>query len=317
MFAAALFASAPAFADKASVRVLSSSELSMERMRRLAVAAEVALKEFSGFQVEESGNAAVVAPPAGAKKNCIEKESCVLAVAKEASTPEVLVLYARVSGGQLTVDAQLVDVPRQKAVRKTVEEGSANEPEAAAKPLVEQILPPWARKGWGGLLVMDDSDVVKVDGQTLGDQARVDPLPLPAGRHEVDVLLPNGSAVLQRLEIGEGSRAEISRDALPTADLVEPGQAIVGTGRYVGYGAWTAGVLCIAGSLISGALAKDTLKDVRTCSGADRSCTNFQDAESARLRSESYAKTGNVLLGVGAGLALVGAGLVTFDLASK
>ncbi|MFL5320787.1 MAG: hypothetical protein ACJ790_14085 [Myxococcaceae bacterium] len=306
-----------AFADKASVRVLSTSELNAERQRRLAVAAEVALKELSGFQVEEGGKADVVAPPVGAKKSCILEPSCAIDVAKTTESQHVLVLHAKVVDGKLLLDGQLVDLANGKASHKSVEEGNPSEPEAAAKQLVELIVPPWARKGWGGLRVAEDTENVKVDGVMLDDTARKEPLPLPAGRHEVDVLLPDGSAVLQRLEIGEGSRAEVRQEALPSATFVEPGKSFVGTTRYVGYGMWAAGAVCVAGSFIAGALSRQALKDVRPCEGADRSCTNFQDADAARRRSESYATTGNVLLGLGGGLALTGAGLVTWDLLGK
>lgn len=315
MTLALCLAGTAAFADRAAVRVLSTSELNMERQRRLAVAAEVALKELSGFQVEEGGKSDIVPPPPGARKTCVAETACALELAKSVDSQHVLLLSARVSDGRLQLDGQLVDNANQKAVRKTVEEGNPSEPEAAAKQLVESIIPSWARKGWGGVQVADDADTVKVDGVLLTD--RKDVLPLPAGRHEIDVLLPGGKAVLQRLDVGEGSRVEVAAAALPSAEFAEPGKSFVGTTRYAGYAAWAAGTVCIAGSFIAGALARQALNDVRACEGADRTCTSFGDADAARKRGQSYATTGNVLLGVGAGLAITGAGLVTFDLVGR
>lgn len=304
-----------AFADEAAVRLLASSELSSERQRRLVVAAEVALKELSGFQVKQSsGREAVVSAPKGARKTCVQELNCALELAKTANVRHVLLLSAKTDDGQLVLDAQLVDVEDRRGIKKQVEEGNASEPEVAVKGLVEQILPAWARKGWGGVSIADVTDTVKVDGLLLDEATKKQPLALPSGRHDVDVLLDDGTAVLQRLEVSEGSRARVSSNALPSAQLGESGSAGVGALRYVGYGTWTAGVLCVAGSLIAGALANQTLSTVRACEGTDRSCTSAPSARDARQRAEGYAGTGNVLLGVGVGLSAVGAGLVTFDL---
>lgn len=310
----ALCFSTNAFADDAAVRVLSSSELSTERQRRLAVAAEVALKELSGFSVKEAGKAAIAPLPRGARKGCAAELACALEVAKEAGVRHVLVISGRTDDGQLVVDGHLVDVEDKRGARKVVEEGNPSEPEAAAKLLVERVVPPWARKGWGGISVASDASLVKVDGQLLNDEGVKEPLPLPAGKHDVDVLLGDGRAVLQRLEVPEGGRAVVSEAALPRAELGRSGSSAASTLRYAGYGTWTAGVLFVAGSFIAGALANQTMATVRVCEGSDRSCTTNAEAQSTRQRAESYATTGNVLLGAGLGLSAVGAGLVTFDL---
>lgn len=309
-----MLSSRAAFADDAAVRLLTAPALSAERQRRIVVAAEVALKELSGFTVKQSGRQAVVPVPSGARKSCVQELSCALEVAKSAGARHVLVLAGTTDGGALALDAYLVDVETRRGIKRRVEEGSAAEPEVAVKGLVEQLLPTWARKGWGGLLVADVTDVVKVDGVLLDEAAKRAPLPLPSGRHEVDVLLPDGTAVLQRLEVLEGSRTVVSSSALPTVELGQAGEGHVSTLRYAGYGTWAAGVVCVAGSLIAGALANQALSNVRICEGTDRSCTPNPAAQDARRRADSYASTGNVLLGVGVGLSVGGAGLVTFDL---
>lgn len=294
--------------------MLSHSELSPERQRRLAVAAEVALKELSGFDVKESGKDAIAAAPKGARRTCAAELNCALEVAKDSGARHVLVLSGKTEDGQLVLDAHLVDTADRRGVKKRIEAGNASEPEVAVKGLVEQILPAWARKGWGGVSVADVTDTVKVDGVLLDENAKRDALPLPSGRHDVDVLLHDGTAVLQRLEVNEGSRVRVSSQALPALALGKAGAASVSTLRYAGYATWTAGVLCVAGSLIAGALANQAVSTVRPCTGTDRACTPNPTAQDARARAESYAATGNVLLGTGLGLSAVGAGLVTFDL---
>jgi hypothetical protein len=68
---------------------------------------------------------------------------------------------------------------------------------------------------------------------------------------------------------------------------------------------------------VAGGLSRGALRDVEPCEGGQRPCTAFTTASPAYAQAGRYARTGNVLLGAGAGLVTVGAGLFVFDLLSS
>jgi hypothetical protein len=183
------------------------------------------------------------------------------------------------------------------------------------RPAVAALVPPFARKGWGGLVVDAAAARLRVDGRILAASGAV--TPVLAGPHEVDLLLPSGEASLSRELVPEGVRLQLTP---PTeASPLAPGTSARGKGlRAASYVTFSLGALAVAGSLVAGGLSRGARDGIRPCgTGADRSCTPFSEARAAHDKSERYARTGNVLLGVGGALSTVGVGLFVFDIASS
>jgi hypothetical protein len=139
---------------------------------------------------------------------------------------------------------------------------------------------------------------------------------LTAGPHEVDLLLPSGEALLTREQVPEGARLRLAPGQL-ALKLSGAAPAPRGKGlRTASYVTFSLGALAVAGSLVAGGLSRGALRGVESCDGRVRDCTSFPMASSAHEQAARYARTGNVLLGAGAGLIGVGTGLFVFDLLS-
>jgi hypothetical protein len=213
-------------------------------------------------------------------------------------------------GDRVAVEVQLWIDGERLGVKRG--EGSIEGFETAVKPALEALLPPWARKGFGGLrLQAEPGAVVKVDGRLAGGKSG-EVIAVPAGVHQVDVVFAEGHAVLQRLQVDEGSRVKV--EALSPAQAVS-GKAPKGTSalRGVSYGVFMAGAAALAGGLVAGALGRGTAEGLLSCQGDKRDCATLDAVQAKQAQAQAYATTGNVMLGVGGGLAATGVALFLID----
>lgn len=285
--------------------VLDATGVSDVALKRAQRATETALKQVSSLPVGEGP-----AFKKGAPKRC---EDCARDLAASLNAAGVVLLDLRAldgKGDRVAVEVQLwVDGERLGVKRG---EGSIEGFEAAVKPVLEALLPAWARKGFGGLRLPGEAGtVVKVDGRLASARAG-DVLAVPAGVHQVDVVFPEGHAVLQRVEVGEGARVQV--EALSPAEAVT-GKAPRGMSalRGVSYGVFVAGAAAIAGGLVAGALGRGTGEGLASCQGDKRDCATLDVVQAKQAQAEAYATTGNVMLGVGGGLAATGVALFIID----
>jgi hypothetical protein len=173
---------------------------------------------------------------------------------------------------------------------------------------VEAALPGWAKKGWGGVrLALPPGAVLKVDGSVSARAGEV--VPLTAGPHQLDVVFSDGSALLQRVDVAEGSRTRV--DTMPPA----PPAPVRTTSvlRVSGTAAWMVGAATLLSAFIVGYVGRQTASGQNPCTVSSRECVTYAMAQDQSRASSQYALTANVLLGVGLVLALAGAGLFTFD----
>jgi hypothetical protein len=293
-------------AERLSVHVLEGGGLgAMEAERVLGTGAELA-RELTSLTVN---------PTTGLARLC-EEEACLRSLLTEAQAEHGLflrVLAAR--RGSWDVEVAWVDGSQAGLARRRVPGVAATELKAGLRPAVVALVPPFVRKGWGGLVVEANAARLRVDGRILEPSGTV--TPVLAGAHEVDLLLPSGEALLSRELVPEGERLRLT---LPTeASPMAPGTSPRGKGlRAASYVTFSLGALAVAGSLVAGGLSRGAREGIRPCgTGADRSCTPFSEARGAYDKSERYARTGNVLLIAGGALSTVGVGLFVFDVASS
>ncbi len=286
--------------------ILDSNGVTDSASRRAQRATETALKQVSSLAVGEGP-----AFKKGAPRKC--GEDCARELAQSQSAAGVVLLDLRAldnKGDRVAVEVQLWIDGERVGVKKG--EGSIEGFEAAVKPVLELLLPAWARKGFGGVrLQIEPGTVVKVDGR-LATAKVGDVLAVPAGMHQVDVVFAQGHAVLQRVQVDEGSRVKV--EALSPAEAVT-GRAPKGTStlRGVSYGVFVAGAAAIAGGLVAGALGRGTAAGLASCQGDKRDCQTLDEVQAKQAQAQAYATTGNVMLGVGSGLAVTGVGLFIID----
>ncbi|MBL8917209.1 MAG: hypothetical protein JNM17_41275 [Archangium sp.] len=286
--------------------VLDATNVPDASVKRLQRATEVALKQVSGLNVGEGPTW-----KKGAPKKCGTTDECAADLAASLGNAILIDLKAVDGKGErVSIELQLwVDGEKLGAKRG---EGSVDGFETAIKPVIEALLPAWARKGFGGLrLDVEPGVVVKVDGRLVSSKAG-EIFAVPAGAHQVDVIFAEGHAVLQRLEVAEGSRVKL--EALSPAEAVS-GRGPRGTSalRGVSYGVFVAGSAAIAGGLVAGALGRGTGEGLASCQGDSRNCQTLDVVLEKQSQAQAYATTGNVMLGVGVGLAITGAGLFLID----
>lgn len=272
--------------------------------RRIQKAAEALLKKLSGLDVGEGP-----AFKPGPRKPCADL-ACQKAVVAMAGAPAVALLSLRSGKGGVAFDVSFW----LEGERLSLELGDTEleAPEVGLKPALDAVLPAWAKRGWGALrLDTHPGAVVKLDGRPMG-QKPGEMISVPAGTHQVDVVYPDGNAVLQRVEVPEGRRTRVDVTKPPTVAAAAPeGNGVV---RAVGFGLWTAGAVAIAASLVAGSLARQTGAGQNPCAGSNRSCSTIDVATERQRQAQGYAATGNVLLGTGLVLVTAGAGVFTFDL---
>ena len=296
-----------AAAERLAVRLQHGGALGAAESQRMLGLTEDVARELTGLEVTQ-------APEGLLSGRCGAQDACLRAVAAEVKTEHVLVLgVVPRPRGTMDVDVAWVDTVRGAVERRAV---AGVVPTALARelrPVVAALVPDFARKGWGGV-VAPGTARLRVDGR-MTEPGEV--VALTAGPHEVDLLLPSGEASLTRERIPEGVRLRLEPrpDFLPQAG---ESRAPRGKGlRTASYVTFSLGALAVAGSLVAGGLSRGALRGVEPCAGARRDCTRFTTASPVYEQAGRYARTGNVLLGAGAGLTAVGSGLFVFDLLSS
>lgn len=300
-----LLLAVPAFAaERLSVRVMDGGGLGAPEAQRVVGAAVELARELSSL---------TVSPVEGVAPRCAE-DACLRALLAEARTEHGLfLLVTPARRGTLDVEASWVQAVDGSTARQRISGAAIADLKSALRPALTTLVPPFVRKGWGGLVVVADSARLRVDGRALAPAGGV--LPVTAGPHEVDLLLPSGEALLSRELVPEGARLRLTPP--PEATVGGRRAAAHGKGlRVASYATFSLGALAVAGSLVAGGLSRNAIKDIESCTGADRGCSRYSEAQAAYDKSDRYARTGNVLLGVGAGLSTVGVGLFVFDLVS-
>jgi hypothetical protein len=293
-------------AERLSVRVLEggSPGAAQEAERVLGAVGELA-HELSAL---------TVAPVAGVGPRCGD-DACLRAMLSEAQAEHGLFLrITPARRGTLDVELRWVDGAAPGAMRRLVAGVASERLKEELRPEVAALVPPFLRKGWGGLVVAADSARLRVDGRVLAPEGAV--VPLTAGPHEVDLLLPSGEALLSRELVPEGARLHLKpawEGAAEAPRAVARGRGL----RAASYVTFSLGALAVAGSLVAGGLSRGALDGIEPCAGPDRGCTRYPAAREAHEKSERYARTGNVLLGVGGALSSVGIGLFVFELTSS
>jgi hypothetical protein len=292
-------------AERLSVRVLDGGGLaSTEAQAVLSAGAELA-RELSALTVN---------PVSGMSRRCGD-EACLRALLSETQAEQGLfLLVTPARRGLVEVEATWVDGAAGSPVRRRVPAAATGELKGALRPAVAALVPAYARKGWGGLVVAADAARLRVDGRAMAPSGAV--VPVTAGPHEVDLLLPSGEAALSRELVPEGARLRLTVPEAITAAGTRTASRGKGL-RVASYVTFSVGALALAGSLVAGGLSRNALKGVEPCMGERQACTRFPAAKAAYDRSERYARTGNVLLGVGGGLSTVGVGLFVFDVVSS
>jgi hypothetical protein len=296
-----------AAAERLVVRLQHGGTLGAAEAERVLGGAEGLARELTGLLVTR-------VPEGTREGRCGAEDGCLRAVAAEAGSEHVLVLGVLPRRqGSLDVDVAWVDTVRGGVARRAVTGLAPGMLARDLRPVVAALVPAFARKGWGGLVVPGTARL-RVDGRSVTEPGGV--VALTAGPHEVDLLLPSGEATLTREQVQEGVRLRLEPrpDFLPGAT---DSRAPRGKGlRAASYVTFSLGALAVAGSLVAGGLSRGALRGVESCEGRARDCTSFTRAGLAYERAGRYARTGNVLLGAGAGLTAVGAGLFVFDLLS-
>ncbi len=299
-------APAAASAQALVTAVLDAPGVPDARVERAQRATEAALRQVSALAVGEGP-----AFKRGAPKKC--DEDCAGELVASLQAAGVVLLELRgldAKGERVAVEVQLwLDGEKVGGKRG---EGTVEGFEAAVRPALEALVPPWARKGYGGLrLQFEPGTVVKVDGRLASAQAG-EVLAVPAGVHQVDVIFPEGHALLQRVEVAEGSRVKVEAQAPGEAVAVKASSA-GGPLRAVSYAAWMAGTAATAGGLIVGGLGRGTQQGLTPCEGDFRGCAPLDEVLQRQQQGQAYADVGNALLGVGVGLAVTGAVLFVID----
>lgn len=283
--------------------VLDSNGPSDAVTRKAQKAVDTSLRALSGSGVKDG------APwKKGAPKKCTD--DCAKELVASLDTPGVALLELKGSDTRIVFELSFWLDGERAGTRKGETPPDALEP--SMKAALEQLLPGWMRKGFGAMAVqVEGGSVVKVDGRVVAAR-NGDLVPVPAGAHQVDVVFPNGSAVMQRLEVAEGGRVPLEVES--TTALSARASSGPTALRYGSYGLFMAGAGSVAAGLIAGALARGTGIGLSSCDSPDaRSCSTLAQAQAAHLQAQQYAGTGNVLLGVGASLMALGVSLFVVD----
>lgn len=275
--------------------------------RKVLRAAEAALKASTSLTVGE-------APAPRKGKRC--DEACAKALATEAEAQALVLLELKAldaKAEKVAVDLTFFMDGEKRAPKHA--EGPLEGADAWLKPALEAALPGYARKGFGALAVVaEPGSVVKVDGRVLQAE-RGEAVALTAGVHQVDTVFPSGHAWLERVQVKEGATSRLEPTPLDLG-LTQDATASTSGVRVASYAVWMVGAAAIAGGLLAGALAKNTAAGLTPCRPDTRDCPTLDLALERNRQAQGYVSTGNVLLGVGAGLAAVGAGLFVLDVTS-
>lgn len=296
-----------ASAQTLTTAILDASGVTDAQLKRVQRAAESNLTQLSALTVSEGA-----AFKKGAPRAC--ENNCAAQLASSLNASAVLLLDVRgmdKTGEKISAELQLW-LDGEKLGLRRLDGLTIDTFENASRTAVDALLPAWAKKGYGGLrLQLEPGSTVKIDGRL----AKVKPgqiQPVPAGMHQVDVIFPEGHAVLQRLEVPPGSRVKVEAQS--------PQQAVNGPApkgftalRGVSYGTFMAGAAVIAGGLIVGALGANTGKGLSSCQGDVRDCATLVEVQRLQAEAKADAQTGNIMVGVGGGLAAAGVAMFIID----
>lgn len=296
-----------ASAQTLTTAILDASGVSDAQLKRVQRTAEANLTQLSALTVSEGA-----AFKKGAPRAC--EGNCAAQLASSLNAAGVLLLDVRgmdKTGEKISVELQLW-LDGEKLGLRRLDGLTIDGFENASRAPLDLLLPAWAKKGYGGLrLQLEPGTTVKVDGRV----AKVKPgqiQAVPAGMHQVDVIFPEGHAVLQRLEVPPGSRVKVEAQS-PQAAVSGPAPKSFTALRGVSYGTFMAGAAVIAGGLIAGALGANTGKGLSSCQGDVRDCATLVEVQRRQAEAQADAQTGNIMLGVGGGLAAAGVAMFIID----
>ena len=303
----ALLCALPCLAQTAAVAVVDPAGLGDSSVRRIQRAANEALKNVAAWPV--AGPEWKKGAP---RKKCETSDApCLRDVARATGAAVVVLLWLTPHGDGVSADAMLwLDGERASGVKSA--EIALDSMDVGLRPLLENVLPGWGKKGWGGLRWPDEDGVtVKVDGRVIA-RPKGDLVAVPAGSHQLDILSTDGTAVLQRIEIPEGSRTRVDAPAAPLAPV---GVTAAGNEklRATSYGLFVGGAAAVAAGFIVGFAGRQTAAGANSCRPDSRECLTFEQAADRQRAAQGYARTGNVLLGIGFATMVVGLGLFVFD----
>lgn len=301
--AASAFAQTP---PRLTVVVVDAPGLGDPLVKRAQRATVEVLKQSSAWQPVEGPEWRRAAP----KRVCAENDAaCLRELARSASSPYVLFVWLRPSDAGLSaVLVTWLDGARGAGKAGEVPLESM---EWGFKPVVEAVLPLWARRGFGGIAWPSDAAVtLRIDGR-----AQVKPksavLGLSAGPHQVDQLYADGRAVMQRVDVKEGLAL-----ALETPTPLSATRAFTPRNdalRGVSYGLWVSGAAALAASFVVAFVGRQTAVGANPCRPDSRECLTYEQAAERERAAKGYALPANVLLGTGIGLMLAGSGLFVID----
>ena len=302
-----LFASAAASAQSLAVSVMDVQGLPDSAVRKVHKATVEQLKGLVAIPVSDALDWK------GPKRSCSDTEAgCQREKVKAAGAPAVVALW--LSGSRDSAKATAVfwlDGERASPTRDL--ELALDAPDL--KVLLDGVVPAWMKKGWGGVRLSEEpppGSVLKVDGRVLtGKRAPV--IALSSGAHQLDVVFPDGRAVLQRIDVAEGSRTRV--EVAPPAGLSQPGAPAGGISalRVASYAAWMVGAATLLSAFIVAFVGRSTANGNSPCRPDSRGCVDIEVAQENQRKAAGYASIANVLLGTGLAFSVAGAGLFTID----
>lgn len=244
----------------------------------------------------------------GAKSAC--SDDCNRAFVRSLDVPVVALLELKGSDSRVVFDLAFWVDGEKVSGRKG--ESPLDGLDASLRVAVEQVMPAWLRKGFGALSIqVEGGSVVKVDGRVVAAR-NGELVAVPSGAHQVDVVFPDGSAMLQRIDVPEATRVPL--DVEPTAALTFASPKGPTALRYGSFGLFMAGAGSVAAGFIAGALSRGTGIGLTACDTPDaRTCSTLAEAQAAHAEAARYASTGNILLGVGGSLLALGVSLYLVD----
>ncbi|MBL8957943.1 MAG: hypothetical protein JNK82_44620 [Myxococcaceae bacterium] len=303
-FAVVLFAAAAVRAQPLTVSVMDVQGQSEATVRRVHKAAVEQLKAVVAAPVESTYDWK------GPKKGCAPSDT---GCQRERLKGSGVALWLSGGKDRLVVSVAFVlDGERAGSPREA--ELDADAPDLKAQ--LEASVPAWLKKGWGAVKLSEEpppGSVLKLDGRVASTK-RGEPVAVPAGPHQLDLVYPDGRAVLQRIDVGEGTRTRV--------EVARPGSmSLTGTAssggfsgvRLASYAVWMVGAATVLSAFIVGFVGRQTGAGQNPCRPDTRECVTLGEATEQQRRAAGYASIANVLLGTGLILSLGGAGLFTYD----
>ncbi|HLL55123.1 MAG TPA: hypothetical protein VK447_16325, partial [Myxococcaceae bacterium] len=288
-------------AESVAVAFADPSGFNEANQLKLLRASEQLLRERTSLNVLEQEKPRSGVP----RRGCGEDPQCIRDLAATTRADYALLLTLGASSAGLAVDGVWVEVNGTRALQRKVKGVSLDAPQSQLRELLDGLVPAWARRGYGGLVVdVAPGARIKVDGRAVATTPLSEPLAIPAGAHELDVLLPSGHAQLQKVSVAQGARVRLRMEGNEMLAQT-PGRGGVSGLRVAAYSTWSAGALTLAGAFITAGLAQASVNRIQAC-GADRQCSNIGDALAERERAQQAIGTANVLMVVGGGLMTAG-----------